>query len=133
MSSGENPLIPCEPPLVAAIVRAGVRHAEGLGLRPCRDFGRVRPMIADIDPDACRDEIPVGGEDGRPMFVVGPHDRAPEILAHLRRRLGPDGFGFLAPVELGGDPDMFGDFDEDLLEAEDLGLDSPDACAVPRL
>jgi hypothetical protein len=59
-------------------------------------------VLGDADPDACREPIPLG-KDGMPLFIAGPDDRVNLITAKLTRRLGPDGFHCIAPLEVEGE------------------------------
>ena len=95
-----SPLAPCSPGLAVAIVRAGVDYATGLGFRPHADFRVGKLLLEGLDP--ADEAVFCGGRDGKPLYVAGPYDKAPRILAQLRRRLGPGGFHFVAPLD-GGD------------------------------
>jgi hypothetical protein len=98
----EQQFVPCEPPLAAAIVRKGVDYAAELGFRPHPDYRLAAPLLEGLDPGEYLDEVPCGGSDGKPLYVAGPHDDVPRIMARLRRRLGDDGLHFVSPM--GGSP-----------------------------
>ena len=85
--------------LVAKIVREAIAYAAELGFRPHRDYRDARYVLGDANPDACETEIPLGGGDGRPLFIAGPYDKAQQIIARLTRKLGPDGFHYTVPIE----------------------------------
>ncbi len=99
-----SPLAPCSPGLAAAIVRAGVDYAAGLGFRPHPDFRLARPLLEGLGPAADDEVVVCGGRDGKPLYVAGPHDDARRVLRHLDRRLGGDGYHFVAPLDDGGGP-----------------------------
>lgn len=88
--------VPCAPELGARIITEAQRYAESLGFVPSKDWIRARPLLRGIDASACTEEVPLG-RDGKPMYIAGPNDHAPAVLAHLERRLGPDGFHMLVP------------------------------------
>jgi hypothetical protein len=91
--------------LVAKIVREAIAYAQELGFKPDRDYRDAMLVLGDADPDACHVSIPLGGKDGKPLFIAGPYDNVDRIMAKLRRKLGPDGFHFLVPVV--GDEEVF--------------------------
>lgn len=88
--------------LAARIVRDGIAYARGLGFSPHRDYYEAAPLLDGADPDAEKKQVPVGGKDGKPLFVAGPYDDVPRILAKLERAVGPDGFHFTAPLDAFG-------------------------------
>ena len=88
------PMEACDPALAAKVVREAIRYARDLGFEPHPDAKAALPLLG--EPVACDVEVPVGGSDGKPFYVQGPHDDARRILDHLRRRLGPEGFHFVA-------------------------------------
>jgi hypothetical protein len=90
--------------LVAKIIREAVAYAKELGFKPDPDYQDAMLVLGDADPDACDVQIPLGGRDGKPFFVAGPHDNADHIMAKLTRKLGPDGFHFVLP--LGGNKEL---------------------------
>lgn len=91
--------------LVAKIIREAVAYARELGFSPDPDYREAMLVLGDADPDACPDEIPLGGEDGRPLFIAGPYDDVPAIMAQLTKACGPDGFTYLVPI--GPDTEIF--------------------------
>ena len=99
-------LVPTDVNLVAKIIREGVAYAKSLGFRPDPDYRDAMTILGDVDPDACDEDIPLGGEDGKPYFIAGPHDNVDLIMKKLTWAVGPDGFHFFAPI---GPPPDFGD------------------------
>ena len=87
--------------LAARILREAVAYAKNLGFEPDRDYNTARLILGDADPDAVSEPIPTGGEDGKPFFMNGPHDNAERIINHLMRKLGPDGFTYIASISPG--------------------------------
>jgi hypothetical protein len=94
-------MIKADTNLVAKIIREAIAYAKDLGFRPDPDYRDAMPVLGDADPDACDVPIPLGGKDGKPFFFAGPYDNAGRIIAQLTRKLGPDGFHYVAPI--GGD------------------------------
>lgn len=95
--------------LAAAIVQAGLDYAASLGFKPHRDYKYAQILLKGADVSAVKEEIAVGGKDGKPFFIAGPYDNVDKILRHLTERLGPDGFIYLIPIP---GPDGFGDSEE---------------------
>jgi hypothetical protein len=91
--------------LVAKIIREGIAYAQELGFKPDPDYRDAMLVLGDADPDACDVAIPLGGPEGKPLFIAGPYDNVDRIMAKLTRKLGPDGFHFLFPVS--GDEEIF--------------------------
>ena len=91
-------LIKADVNLAAKIVREAVAYAKELGFDPDPDYRDALLVLGDADPDACDEEIPLGGEDGKPLFVAGPYDNVDAIIPRLVRKLGPDGFRYIVPV-----------------------------------
>jgi hypothetical protein len=92
---GNEPLEPCDPALAAGVVLAGERYAAGLGFSPGPGYAAARQFLRGIGPAA---DIPCGGPDGRPLFIPGPDDDAPAILAQIARKLGRETFGSIVPL-----------------------------------
>jgi hypothetical protein len=75
-----------------------IAYARELGFSPDRDYHDAKFVLGDADPDASPVPIRLGGPEGKPFYVAGPHDDARAIMAKLTRKLGPDGFKYLIPV-----------------------------------
>lgn len=91
--------------LVAKIVREAIAYAQDLGFKPDPDYRDAVLMLGDADPDACDVPIPLGGKDGKPLFIASPYDNVDRVMAKLTRKLGPGGFLFLVPMS--GDEEVF--------------------------
>ena len=84
--------------LAAKIVREAIAYAKDLGFRPYPLYRDAMHVLGDADPDACDESIPLG-KDGKPYFVPGPDDKVQLVIAKLTRKLGPDGFHYIAPMD----------------------------------
>jgi hypothetical protein len=100
-------MIKADPDLAAKIIREAIAYAKDLGFRPDPDYRDAMLVLGDADPDACDTPIPLG-RDGKPFFIPGPDDKVNLIMAKLTRKLGPDGFHYMVPV----DGDMGDQFEE---------------------
>ncbi len=94
----QQDVVGCSPELAAKIVREAARYGTDLGLPQHPALGKCLALLQGVDPDACDVEIPLGGEDGKPLYIAGPRDDARAILTHLRERLGEGGFQYMAPM-----------------------------------
>jgi hypothetical protein len=86
--------------LAAKIIREAIAYARDLGFEPHRDYRPASVVLSGADPDACPAKIPLGGDDGKPFYIAGPYDHARAIVDKLIRRLGPDGFHYIIPIEV---------------------------------
>jgi hypothetical protein len=92
------------------LLRDLVAYARAIGFEPHRDFAAAELLFGDVSAAAC-DVGFTFGVDGKPLYVPGLDESPVQIhrrLAHLRERLGPDGFDFV-------------DLDEDVDEGDDAG------------
>ncbi len=97
-------LIPCDLNLAAKVIVEAVQYAGSLGFRPNRDLKNVLLVMGDTHPETCAEEVPLGGEDGRPLFIAGPYDDPARIMRVLDRKVGPGNYHFIAPMD---DPAFF--------------------------
>jgi hypothetical protein len=97
--TSQQKMVKADIDLVAKIIREAIAYARELGFRPDPDYRDAIPVLGDADPDACSVQVPLGGEDGKPVFFAGPYDNVDRIMAQLTRKLGPDGFHFMIGIE----------------------------------
>jgi hypothetical protein len=84
--------------LVAKIIREAITYAKALDFQPGPGYRDAMLVLGDADPDACKESIPLG-QDGKPLFIPGPDDKVNLLMTKLTRKLGPDGFHFVIPVD----------------------------------
>jgi hypothetical protein len=96
--SERQKLAKADPNLAAKIIREAIAYAKDLGFRPDPAYRDAMLVLGDADPDACDTPIPLG-QDGKPLFIPGPDDKVNLIMAKLTRKLGPDGFHYMIPVD----------------------------------
>lgn len=89
---------PCDLALAAKVVREGIRYARSLGFEPHRDATTGLPLLEGAED--CDVQVPLGGPDGRPLFLAGPHDDVARIQRTLDERLGPEGYGRVTGADL---------------------------------
>lgn len=100
--------------LAARIMDEALAYARELGFAPDPDYYAARLVLGDAQPQDCPLRVPLGGTDGKPLFVSGPNDDVEAIMATLTRKLGRQGFHYLiavpgtTPVYLEESPDSEG-------------------------
>ncbi len=95
----------CEPSEALAVVFHALDYAASLGFRAHPDF---EPALFEPRPDPLR-ETPLS-HPTRPIYVSGPHDDVPRVLARLENAVGAQNFSFVAGFM---DNDWFDDEDDD--------------------
>jgi hypothetical protein len=94
------PLEPADPCHARKLLRDAVAYARSLGLGPHADYAACELLFGAHSADDCAAEFSFG-VDGRPVYMPGPGETPMQIRQRLRRlfrRLGPDGFDFVAPA-----------------------------------
>ena len=94
---------PCEPALALKIIETARSYAADLGFAPDPDYRAAVRLFGDVDPGFCDTNVTCG-QDGKPLYVSGPHDDVQAILRRLEDKLGRDGFHFVvaapSPLEV---------------------------------
>ena len=80
---------------VKEIIYGAVDYARDLGFDPHPDFELSRHILGSEEIGRTRN-LTFGGPEGKPLYVAGPDDDVAAILRQLRKRLGEDGFNFIA-------------------------------------
>lgn len=79
------------------LVEDAVAYGRSLGLEPYVDYRLAQRVFGGIAPEPGKMSFTFGDQ-GKPLYVQGPND-SPEfawrVVAHLRRRCGPEGFHFV--------------------------------------
>lgn len=101
--------------LAAKVLREAVAYARSLGFSPDTDYYDAALLLAGAQPDRAQERVPLGGEDGRPLYVVGAYDNPATVVARLTRAVGQGNYAIVSPVELL--PGFDGD-DDEAIEAE---------------
>ncbi|MCX7851585.1 MAG: hypothetical protein RMN24_04850 [Anaerolineae bacterium] len=97
------------PDLVAKLVRESIRYADKLGFRPNPDLPQALAVLGPANPDACPEDIPMGGPEGKPFFIAGPYDNVAKILAKLEAAVGRGHFHYLLPAS----PDIMAEVEDE--------------------
>lgn len=95
----------CSLDLAAKVVGEAIQYARGLGFEPHPDSRVALPILDGAHPEDCPDRVPLGGENGKPLFVAGPYDDPQRIIRTLERTVGPGNYDYI--VAVGGSDDFF--------------------------
>lgn len=101
--SARESLKPVEPACAVKLIEKAVAYARNLGLDPHRDYAFAKRIFGNIDPAACSQEF-VFGKDGKPLYAAGPGETEADskrIIDILTKKLGPDGFHYMIPMDFG--------------------------------
>jgi hypothetical protein len=85
------------------LVEDAIAYARGFGMEPHPDCRQAQRVFGGIDPAECDRQFTFG-DDGKPLYIQGPHDSdefAALVLAQLERRCGKDGFHYIIEVKDG--------------------------------
>ncbi len=80
--------------LAQAIVWGGVEYAQKLGFSPHRDFEAAR---VNLEPWSGEPQLTFG-KDGKPFYMMGPHDNPNKIIETLENSVGTGNFEFMMEV-----------------------------------
>jgi hypothetical protein len=105
-----QPMAPADFNLVAKIIATGLEYAANLGFKPDPVYAQAQHLLGGANPAACATPVPIGGPEGKPFFVAGPHDDARRIVDHLTRTVGAGNFHYMVQVP-GGDLELPTDFE----------------------
>ena len=108
----------CDPNYAQNVVWGAVEYAEELGFAPTKysDFDVYQYILDPIDAIEFVD-IPFG-RDGKPFYIVGPHDNFTKICNTLQKKVGADGYEFYHPYA-----NNMLDFDGEYDDSDDWGED----------
>jgi hypothetical protein len=110
-------LVSLKPAAARKLVEDAVQYAAGLGLSAHSGYARARQIFGNIDA-ADSDRQFEFGQDGKPLFISGPHDspgRCQSIIGILTERLGAGNFDYVVNVSEAslGQMGLIGPEDED--------------------
>ncbi len=92
-------MVKCDLDLAAKVIETAVNYAGSLGFKPNKDIKDALLVMGETHPEECATDVPVGGEDGQPMFIAGPYDDVKQIMRKLSRKVGESNYHFMAPID----------------------------------
>jgi len=104
-----QPMEACDLDLAAKVVDEAIKYAKNLGFQPHSDSRYALKVLGEAHPEKYDEEVPLGGEDGKPLFIAGPYDDVKRVTRILDRSVGQGNYNFIVPL---GDPGFFDEFDE---------------------
>jgi hypothetical protein len=90
------------PEYFAKLIYGAVDYAQAMSIPPHADYGPARMLLAGIDASLCTEAIAYGNE-GKPLFINGPHD-SPEKIKVIMQKVQMAGGDFLLQVDENGWP-----------------------------
>ncbi|MEW6208341.1 MAG: hypothetical protein AB1631_08235 [Acidobacteriota bacterium] len=102
-----------DPACAVKLILGALDYAKRLDFKPDPDYYYAREIFGDIDPESC-EEIFEYGRDGKPFYFSGPHDNVNRIINQLRRKVGPDGFDYVAMIGPFDGDEVYEDEDEEI-------------------
>lgn len=93
LSSG-MPVQEVSPEYFHNLVYGAVDYAADLGFEPHKDFKQVEYLLNDEFITDGIDEIEMGWK-GKPLYIQGPYDNAPQIIEKLNRTIGAGNYDYI--------------------------------------
>jgi hypothetical protein len=96
-SHSSQPPVPAPLELARHVVLGAVDYARSMGFEPHPDFAKGATLLGDWETGSSDVTF---GQEGKPLYINGPHDDTYGILAKLRQNVGEGNFHFI----IGGPP-----------------------------
>jgi hypothetical protein len=88
----------CPIELAHQMIYASIDYAAQFGFTPERDFAISQYLLAPRGELAETYKLTFGNN-GRPLFVAGPHDNSARIIRQLDKTAGPGNYDYLMPID----------------------------------
>ena len=101
MTESAGPFVDTDPQCARKIVEGAVDYAKQLGFAHHEDYPPAQALFGDIDADSCPTEYEFG-QDGKPLYIAGPHDtpaRIRKIMRTLTDKVGEENFDYVLPAD----------------------------------
>ncbi len=89
-------LAACSPDLVAVIAGAAREYAQKLGFKPHPDALNVLEYLGEVHPETVTEKVPLGGPEGKRLFISGPNDYVDRVIRTLEASVGVGNFKVIA-------------------------------------
>ena len=94
-----QPMESCDLDLAAKVIDEAIKYAHSLGFKPHRDTRKALKVLGEANPYNSAETVPLGGKDGKPLFIAGPYDNSKRIIQILERNVGAGNYNYSIPVE----------------------------------
>lgn len=91
-----------EPACARKLVEECIEYASAIGFKPHPNYETAKYIFGDIEVDSCVESYEFG-KDGKPFYIVGPHDDATKvrrILKTLHENCGEGNYEYLVVTEV---------------------------------
>lgn len=88
----------CGVDFVHQLIYQAIDYANQLGLMPHKDFKRSQKFLIPRDKITEDHQFSFGQENGKPLFIQGPHDNARAIMNKLEKAVGVGNFDYILAV-----------------------------------
>ena len=98
-------LFTVQPSTVLKLVEQAVDYARSIGFEPRGDYAKMRPIFGDVDPGDCTESFAFGDEEGKPVYIRGPHETIEQALmiqSILEARVSEGNFEHVVPLHSDG-------------------------------
>lgn len=112
LSGSHTAMVNFDPACAIKMILGAIEYAKRLDFKPDPDYYYAREIFGDIDPESCEETFEYGRE-GKPFYFAGPYDSVNRIMNQLTRKLGPDGFHYVAFLDPFDGGEVYEDEDED--------------------
>ncbi len=102
-----EPIQPCSLDFASKMIQTAISYARGLGFEPHKDARKAMRLIGEAHPENYLDDIPTGGEDGKPFFISGPYDNVNKIMNTLNRTVGAGNYNIIMGGGMDFSDDLF--------------------------
>ncbi|MBV9229906.1 MAG: hypothetical protein JOZ18_11375 [Chloroflexi bacterium] len=93
----------CSPELAYQMIYEAIDYAAKFGFAPQKDFELTQYMLAPRGEYHASYKLKFGQKNGKPLYISGPHDNVPAILAQLEKTAGKGNYDVL----IMGPPDLY--------------------------
>jgi hypothetical protein len=88
----------CPIELAHQMIYASIDYAAQFGFTPEKDFATSQYLLAPRGELAETYKLTFGNN-GKPLFVAGPHDNAARIIRQLDKTVGPGNYDYMMPID----------------------------------
>lgn len=94
----EQTHVGCPVDLAHQIIYGAIDYASELGFRPQKDFKLSKYILEEREKFGEITEVEFG-KNGKPFYIASPDDDVNQIIRKLEKKLGPNNFKYLFPID----------------------------------